>query len=126
MCNGLTPPLDAPPKDEPLRRNAHLAQAGWRYLRDNPADIARPHAGTKLLVYWNPQVTPLRNLRAGEKLSVDETGEVVIVTGEGSHMGVTAANAAYQDDSLFNVIGRNLHIVYFGGLWLLAMSRAPG
>ena len=38
-----------------------------------------------------------------------------------SHAGVTAANAAYQDNSLFNVIGRNLHIAYFGGLWLLAV-----
>ena len=79
---------------------------------------------TKLHVYWNPQVTPLRNLRTGEKLRVDETGEVVIVSGEGSHVGLSAAIAAYQDDSLFNVIGRNLHLLYFGGLWLLAIAGA--
>ena len=111
------------PKDEPLRRNAHLAQAGWRYLRENPADIPDLML-TKLLIYWNPQVTPLRNLRAGEKLSVDESGAVVILTGEGSHVGLSAANVAYQDDSLFNIIGRNLHLVYFGGLWLLAVAGA--
>ena len=119
----IAPPIDAPPKDEPLRRNAHLAEAGWRYLRENPADIPELMLA-KLLVYWNPQVTPLRNLRAGEKLSVDESGEVVIVTGEGSHVGLSAANAAYQDDSLFNIIGRNLHLVYFGGLLLLAIAGA--
>ena len=119
----LTPPLDIPPQDEPLRRNAFLAAAGWRYLREHPA-AALDLMLTKLLVYWNPQVTPLRNLRQGEKLSVDETGAVVIITGEGSHLGVTAANAAYQDDSLFNVVGRNLHIAYFGGLWLLAVAGA--
>ncbi len=119
----ITPPIDAPAKDEPLRRNARLAQAGWRYLRENPAEIPDLML-VKLLVYWNPQVTPLRNLRAGEKLTVDETGEVVIVSGEGSHVGLSAANAAYQDDSLFNVIGRNLHLVYFGGLWLLAIAGA--
>ena len=119
----IAPPINAPPKDEPLRRNAHLAQAGWRYLRENPADIPDLML-TKLLVYWNPQVTPLRNLRAGEKLSVDGSGDVVIITSEGSHVGLTAANAAYQDDSLFNVIGRNLHFVYFGGLLLLAIAGA--
>ena len=119
----LTPPLDAPPKDAPLRRNAFLADAGWRYLRENPAD-ALDLMFVKLLVYWNPQVTPLRNLRQGEKLSVDETGAVLIVTGEGSHVGVTAANAAYQEEGLFNVVGRNLHIISFGGLWLLAIAGA--
>ncbi len=116
----LKPPLDAPPKAEALRRNAFLAEAGLTYLRENPAD-ALDLMLVKLFVYWNPQVTPRRNLRLGEKLSVDETGAVVIITGEGSHIGVTAANAAYQDDSLFNVSGRNLHIVYFGGAWLLAI-----
>lgn len=119
----IAPPIDAPPKDEPLRRNAFLAEAGWRYLRENSADIPELML-TKLLVYWNPQVTPLRNLRAGEKLRVDESGEVVIVRGEGSHVGLSAANAAYQEDSLFNVIGRNLHLAYFGGLWLLAIAGA--
>lgn len=119
----IAPPINAPPKDDPLRRNAHLAEAGWRYLRENPA-VVPDLMLRKLLVYWNPQVTPLRNLRAGEKLSVDETGEVAIVTGEGSHVGLSAANAAYQDDSLFNIFGRNLHLVYFGGLWLLAIAGA--
>ena len=119
----LTPPLDAPPRDEPLRRNAFLAEAGWNYLSTNPAAIPELML-VKLGVYWNPQVTPLNNLREGEKLDVNDAGAVVIITGEGSHVGVTEANAAYQEDSLFNVVGRNLHIVYFGGLWLLAFVGA--
>ena len=69
-------------------------------------------------------MTPLNNLREGERLTVSDSGAVVIVTGEGSHIGVTPANAAYQDDSLFNVIGRRVHIIYFGGLWLLAIAGA--
>ena len=119
----LTPPVDAPPKDQPLRRNAFLAEAGLRFLRENPLD-ALELTLTKLLVYWNPQVTPLNNLRQGEKLGIDANGAVVIVTGDGSHAGVTAANAAYQEDGLFNVVGRRLHVVYFGGLWLLAIAGA--
>lgn len=119
----LRPPLKAPPTSEPLRRNAFLAEAGWRYLRENPAD-ALELMFVKLLVYWNPQVTPLRNLRQGEKLAVDDAGEVVISSGEGSHIGVTAANAAYQEDGLFNIVGRNLHLVYFGSMGLLAVAGA--
>ena len=119
----LGPPVGIPPTDDPLRRNAALGEAGWRYLRENPEAVPDLML-VKLLVYWNPQVTPLRNLRLGERLSVDESGAVVIITGEGSHLGVTAANAAYQDDTLFNIIGRKLHIAYFGGLWLLAIAGA--
>ena len=119
----LAAPLDAPPKDEPLQRNAFLAEAGWRYLLEHPADIPELML-VKLGVYWNPQVTPLRNLRLGERLEVDSAGAVVIITGEGTHVGVTAANAAYQEASLFNSLGRGLHLAYFGGLWLLAMAGA--
>ena len=119
----LRPPNDAPPPDAPLRRNAFFAEAGWRYLRENPAD-ALDLMLVKLLVYWNPQVTPLNNLREGERLTVDETGAVLIVSGEGSHLGVTAANAAYQEEGLFNVVGRRLHVLSFGGLWLLAIAGA--
>ncbi|MCY4060782.1 MAG: glycosyltransferase family 39 protein [Chloroflexi bacterium] len=119
----LTPPIDTPPVEEPLRRNAFFAEAGWRFLRENPLE-ALDLMLVKLLVYWNPQVTPLNNLRQGEKLGVDDTGAVVIVSGEGSQMGVTAANAAYQEEGLFNVVGRNAHLFSFGGLWLLAIAGA--
>ena len=117
----LTAPPDIPPVTEPVRRNNALAAAGWRYLRENPEAIPELLL-IKLGVYWNPQVTPLRNLRQGEQLAVDDKGEVVIISGQGSQIGVTAANAAYQDDGLFNVIGRGAHVVYFGGLLLLAIA----
>ncbi len=117
----LPPPLDAPPLDDPVRRNDFLAAAGWRYMQEHPSAIPELLL-IKLGVYWNPQVTPLRNLREGERLKVDEGGAVVIVTGEGSHIGVTAANAAYQDGGLFNLVGRAAHVVYFGGLLLLAIA----
>ncbi len=116
----LTAPPDIPPLEQPVRRNNALAAAGWRYLRENPEAIPELLL-IKLGVYWNPQVTPLRNLRQGEQLAVDDKGEVVIISGEGSQIGVTAANAAYQDDGLFNVIGRGAHLIYFGGLLLLAV-----
>ena len=36
---------------------------------------------------------------------------------------MTAANAAYQDSSLFQLM-RQVHLVTFGGLWLLAVAGA--
>lgn len=117
----LTAPPDMPPLEQPVRRNNALAEAGWRYLRENPGAIPELLL-IKLGVYWNPQVTPLRNLRQGEQLTVDDKGEVVIISGADSQIGVTAANASYQDDGLFNVIGRGVHLVYFGGLLLLAIA----
>ncbi len=119
----LPPPADAPPRTDLLGRNSALAAAGWRYLRENPARIPELLL-VKFGIYWNPQVTPLNNLRQGEKLSVNEAGEVQIITDEGTHTGVTAANAAYQEDSLFNVVGRRVHVLYFGGLLLLAIAGA--
>lgn len=119
----LTAPPDLPPITEPVRRNNALAAAGWRYLREHPAAIPELLL-IKLQVYWNPQVTPLRNLREGERLTVDEGGEVVIISGERSQIGVTAANAAYQDEGLFNVVGRAVQLLYFGGLLLLAVAGA--
>ena len=119
----LPAPPAAPPQDQPLARNAFLSQAGWRYLSDNPAQIPQLLL-TKMLVHWNPQVTPLNNLRQGERLTIDEQGRVLIVAGGESHVGVTRANAAYQDSSLFAVLGRGVHLIYFGALWLLAIYGA--
>ena len=117
-------PPDAPDNDDPYLNNQALMNAGSRYLREHPARIPELLL-VKFGIYWNVQVTPINNLRQGERLRVADDGELRIVTDEGSQTGVTAANAAYQDDSLFTVIGRNLHVVYFGGLWLLR-SRACG
>jgi hypothetical protein len=114
-----TPPDDMPDTDDRYVINNALMQAGLHYLRDNPDKIPEL-LWVKFWIYWNPQVTPLKNLREGERLRLSDTGEVLILTDE-SQAGVTASNAAYQDDSLFNVIGRTVHVLYFGGLWLLAL-----
>ena len=116
----VTPPLNAPPKEDPLRRNNFLARGGLVLPARQPGANPRAAAGQI------PGLLECRNHSsqqpaAGEKLVVDAAGTVQIITGEGSHTGVTAANAAYQDSSLFNLM-RQVHIVYFGGLWLLAIA----
>ena len=117
-----SPPQNLPPTQDRYIINQALMQAGWRYLRGNPHQIPELLL-VKFQVYWNVQVTPRNNLRQGESLRL-ENGEALLIRDEGSQTGVTAANAAYQDNSLFNVIGRSVHILYFGGLWLLAVIGA--
>lgn len=117
-----SPPQNLPPTQDRYVINQALMQAGWRYLRGNPHQIPELLL-VKFQVYWNVQVTPLNNLRQGESLRL-ENGEALLIRDEGSQTGVTAANAAYQDSSLFNVIGRSVHSLYFGGLWLLAVLGA--
>ena len=118
----LPPPPHAPTRaDDPLARSQFLAQAGWDYLREQPGQIPGL-LWQKLQVHWNVQVTPLQNLREGERLHIDEAGAVVILDDAGSHRGLSAANAAYAEDRLFNELGRALHVLYFGGLWLLAVA----
>ena len=117
-----SPPADLPPTENRYHRNHALMDAGWRYLRENPQRIPELLL-VKFQVYWNVQVTPLNNLRQGERLRL-ENGEAILLADEGSQAGVTAANAAYQTNSLFHVIGRSVHILYFGGLWLLAIIGA--
>ena len=119
----LPAPQAAPPKDQALARNAFLSQAGWHYLREHPAQIPQLLL-TKLAVQWSPQVTPRNNLRQGERLTIDEDGRVRILADGESHIGVTPANAAYQDSGLFAVLGRGIHLLYFGALWLLALLGA--
>ena len=116
-------PPDAPKTDDPYLNNQVLLNAGLRYLRENPERIPEL-LWVKFWVYWNPQVTPLKNLRQGEVLRVTADGVLQIISEGQSHTGVSAANAAYEDNSLFAMVGRNLHIVYFGGLWLLALVGA--
>ena len=118
----VAPPPDAPPPSQPLQRNSFMAQAGLSYLRDNPGEIPALLLA-KFQVYWNAEITPRNNLRAGEKLVVDADGVVQIISGEGAHIGVSAANAIYQDSPLAKLM-RAVHIVYFGGLWLLAIAGA--
>ena len=117
-----SPPANLPPAENRYHRNHALMDAGWRYLRENPQRIPELLL-VKFQVYWNVQVAPLNNLRQGERLRL-ENGAAILLADEGSQTGVTAANAAYQTDSLFQVIGRSAHILYFGGLWLLAIVGA--
>ena len=69
-----SPPDNMPDTDDRYIINNALMQEGWRYLRENPDKIPELLL-VKFQIYWNIQVTPLKNLRAGERLRLSETGE---------------------------------------------------
>jgi len=72
----------------------------------------------KFTVHWNIELTPRFNPQDGEQWSLDN-GELVITQTNQSISGVTQANTSY-DSGLLNTVGRPIHIIYFGGLWLFA------
>ncbi|MFQ3648180.1 MAG: glycosyltransferase family 39 protein [Anaerolinea sp.] len=113
---GLDPTLDARAAD------AQRFALAFEYLRENAHDIPLL-LWTKFLVHWNPQITPLRNPLPNERWRL-ENGQLVIYQAEDSISGVTSANVSYST-SLLDTVGRPLHLVYFGGLLLLALLSLP-
>lgn len=113
---GIDPTLDARAAD------AQRFARAFDYLRANSQDIPRL-LWTKFIVHWNPQITPLRNPLPNERWRL-EGGQLVVFQAEESITGVTSANVSYNA-SLLDTVGRPLHLLYFGGLLLLAILSLP-
>ncbi len=113
---GIDPTLDARAAD------AQRFARAFDYLRANSQDIPRL-LWTKFIVHWNPQITPLRNPLPNERWRLED-GQLVVFQAEESITGVTSANVSYNT-SLLDTVGRPLHLLYFGGLLLLAILSLP-
>jgi 4-amino-4-deoxy-L-arabinose transferase-like glycosyltransferase len=94
-------------------------ELAWDYLKSNPQDLPLLF-WTKFLVHWNIAITPLYNPQPNEAMQISDTGDLLIVPADGNITGVTQANISY-DSGLLNTVGRPLHMLYFGGLLLLAI-----
>ena len=94
----------------------------FEFLRGNPDKLPLLW-WTKFLIHWDPRITPLYNPRPNERWQLDN-GILKIVQSEDSIPGVTSANVSYNG-GLLDTIGRPLHLVYFGGLLLLALMSIP-
>lgn len=89
-----------------------------QYWQENP-DRLFELFWVKFLVHWNVNITPRYNPQEGEQWELRD-GELVVVPADASIVGVTEANTAYND-SLLDRVGRPVHLLYFGGLFLLAL-----
>ena len=101
-----------------LERDRIGYQLALDFWRQQPQNIAGLML-TKFRVYWHIPITPQRNPQYGERLSVADDGTITVERGTTSQQGVTEANVQY-DSGLFDTLGRPVHILYFGGLFLLA------
>ncbi|MDX2137064.1 MAG: glycosyltransferase family 39 protein [Chloroflexota bacterium] len=105
-------------------RNAALMVAGWRYLNENPSAIPEL-LWTKFLVHWSIDVAPARNPTAGEAPRIDYQGDTIRQTDGQGDLQITGLPPGdpvdVYSESLFDVVGRLLHRVYYGGLFALAL-----
>ncbi len=114
---------DPPPSVEnitdPYQRNALLMQAGLAWLRDNPAKIPEL-LWVKFLVHWSIEIAPRKNPLPGEDFQWDAAGNLWVIPNTDVEKQDIAVIAEYSG-GLFDTVGRPVHIVYFGGLLLLAL-----
>ncbi|MCU0514993.1 MAG: glycosyltransferase family 39 protein, partial [Anaerolineae bacterium] len=115
---------DPPPGGEnitdPYARNAFLLQAGLDWLRRHPEKIPEL-LWVKFQVHWSMEVAPRRNPLPGEDFTLDAAGNLVIRQDSTVAKQDIEVIAAYSG-GLFDQVGRPLHVVYFGGLLLLALA----
>ncbi len=99
--------------------------AGVEYLRTHPEQIP-DLLWVKFLVHWSIDIAPRKNPIEGQVPRLDYQGNVIAETGNnGEITGLGQLPPGdpvgeYSND-LFNVWGRRIHILYWGGLLLLAL-----
>lgn len=119
------PPIEYEAVREPYARNAMLMQAGLSWLRAHPEKIPEL-LWTKFLVHWSIDIAPRENPRQGQKFALDEQNRLVLLQIDNAQ----SDNAELQDigvittysGSLFDTVGRPIHILYFGALLVLAIA----
>ncbi len=119
------PTPDMETQDQSSREaDAEKFALGFQYWRENPDKLPQLF-WTKFLVHWSIDIAPRYNPNPGERLGLDENGKVVIhrvdENGELLTLGENDPVNAY-DQPLFDQIGRPIHILYWGGLFLLGLA----
>jgi hypothetical protein len=106
-------------------RSSTLAAAGWTYLLNNPAAIPEL-LWTKFLVHWSIDIAPARNPVAGEEPRIDYQGDTFAERNEQGDLIIGGLPPGDPVDAysggLFNQIGRPVHQLYYGVLFLLALA----
>jgi 4-amino-4-deoxy-L-arabinose transferase-like glycosyltransferase len=112
--------------DDPFSPEASARRfaIGWQYLSENPGKIPEL-LWVKFLIHWSIDIAPRFNPTAGELPRLDYHGNVIASTNEGGNLQLGGLPEKDPVDvyssSLFDQVGRTIHIFYFGGLFLLAL-----
>ncbi|MCC7449038.1 MAG: glycosyltransferase family 39 protein [Anaerolineae bacterium] len=105
--------------------DAHLFSLAFQYLRENPGKIPEL-LWTKFLVHWSIDIAPRRNPVGGVLPRVDYQGNVLVETDNSGGLELNGLPpgdpVAVYSDSVFDQVGRIVHRLYYGGLFLLALG----
>ncbi len=97
---------------------------GMQFLRENPDKIPELW-GLKFLVYWSIDIAPRFNPVEGKLPPLNYQGDVEIEADEDGDLAMQGLPegdpVALYSESLFDQVGRTLHIFYWGGLFLLGL-----
>ena len=96
-----------------------LMKNGLDYLRANPAQIPEL-LWVKFLAYWSIDIFPRNNPVNGATPVLNPDGSVSIITSVGNNDPV-----AVYSQPLFDQLGRVIHIIYFGSLFILSLMSVP-
>lgn len=114
------------PGDNLNERAADAARfaLAFQFLRDNPDKIPEL-LWVKFLVHWSIDIAPRLNPVEGQVPRLDYEGNVIPESGEGGALSLGGLPpgdpvAAYSTP-LFDQIGRMVHRIYWGGLFLLGL-----
>jgi hypothetical protein len=113
------PPPSAEGVTDPYTRNAVLLQAGLAWLREQPEKIPEL-LWVKFLVHWSIDIAPHNNPLPGQRFLVGADGALQVIADPNIAKQDIETIALYSG-GLFDQIGRPVHILYFGGLLLLAI-----
>lgn len=107
--------------DTPISLNDKIANGQYMdealaYLRANPGKLPEL-LWVKFLALWSIDVYPSQNPGAGTQFIINENGQL---STEVSGLRAGDPVVAYSG-TLFDQIGRPVHIIYFGGLLVLAL-----
>jgi 4-amino-4-deoxy-L-arabinose transferase-like glycosyltransferase len=102
------------------QRRTELAVQFWR---DNPGLLPELIL-SKLLAHWSLDVFPRYNPRPGEELGLDADGnfQITRLEADGTHLTYGPDDpVTLYEEPLFDQIGRTVHRLYWGGLFLLGV-----
>jgi 4-amino-4-deoxy-L-arabinose transferase-like glycosyltransferase len=107
-------------RGDTYRNNAILTEAGLTYYRSYPERIPEL-LWVKFLVHWSVEITPRLNPQDGQSFALDAAGNLLVVDNPDAAKQDIETLSQYSG-GLFDRVARPLHIVYFGGLFVLALG----
>ena len=115
-------PLQAADKYSPEAADERAAR-GIQFLRENPDKIPEL-LWVKFMVYWSIEIAPRYNPKPNERLGLDDAGNFIIrqvdANGQLLTQGANDPVTLYETP-LFDQLGRFVHRLYWGGLFLLGL-----